>query len=71
MATQLAWRYILPRPSNNTSIGHWQTSASLQQLQSGRLVAGDELVELVQQPLDAKWIAIEDDDELKLPLLER
>jgi hypothetical protein len=29
------------------------------------LVAGDELGELVRQPLDAEWVILEDDDELE------
>jgi hypothetical protein len=46
-----------------------KAAANLSQLQRGRLVAGDELAALVRQPLDAEWVAIEDDDELELPLL--
>jgi hypothetical protein len=37
----------------------------------GRLVARDEVGELVWQPLDAEWVALEDDDKLEhhFPLL--
>lgn len=45
-----------------------KAAASLPQRQRGWLVVGDELGELVRQPLDAEWVAIEDDNELELPL---
>jgi hypothetical protein len=45
-----------------------EAAASLPQLQCGRLVAVDQLDELVRQPLDSKWVSIEDNDELELAL---
>ncbi|KAK1697166.1 hypothetical protein QYE76_013863 [Lolium multiflorum] len=40
-------------------------------MQRGRLVTGDKVGELVRHPLDAEWVALQDDDELEqhLPLL--
>jgi hypothetical protein len=69
--SHLVCKYILHCPSKKTSIGPAEATSDLPQLQLGRLGATDKLGELVRQSLDAEWVLVDAEDELRAPHLLR
>jgi hypothetical protein len=57
--------HLAARVANHVHNPLAAAAGSLPQMQRGRLIAGDEVSELVWQPLDADWVSLEEDDELE------
>jgi hypothetical protein len=60
-------RYILIYPSNKPSRPQAKAASGLPRLQLGRIGVVDELGELFREPLDAKGILIDAEDEFEVP----